>query len=50
MVIAFQVILFIILLITFFGSIGSTEKDQRLQMTSINIASIAALLGTFVLL
>ncbi|WP_407268932.1 hypothetical protein [Radiobacillus sp. PE A8.2] len=37
----------IALVICFLGAIGSEDKDQRLQMTSISIASIAAMVVTF---
>lgn len=51
MVIAFQVVLFITLLLGVMGAIGERENENlRTSMTSIAIASIIALLITFFVL
>lgn len=50
MLTAFKVILFIILLISVMGLIGSKENNERIHLSSLGIACISALTVLFSLM
>ncbi|WP_373892787.1 hypothetical protein [Virgibacillus sp. CBA3643] len=47
MLIAFQILLFIVMFFTLIISTGATEKDKQLNATFTAISSIVALVVTF---
>lgn len=48
MMIAFQILLMLVIVFSFIGAIGGSDKEEKMQMTGICVTSIVAMVVTFV--